>query len=363
MPPSAPRLASLDQFRGYTVVAMLFVNFAGGYLVIPTTFQHHHTYCSFADTIMPQFLFAVGFAMRLTFLRRIEQDGAAAAYKKAIWRGLGLFLLACVLYKLTGGFKSWEDVRTQDWPKFFEQLFKRGPFETLAHIGVTTLFVLPVIARGVAPRIIFAVLAGLAHVWISQVWYFKWNLTSPVGIDGGPLAFLTWTIPTIAGSLAYDLDRHATRASIWFIVIGFALMAAAIILMYAFSLKPVLPFSHLNPRDERVIADYWVMSQRTGSVTYPLFGAGFAFVVMAVFRWACDGMGVNVPLFDLFGRHALAAYIIHGMVDNAVSPFVPSNKDGPLTPLWYVLAGFTVYFGICWLFVRYLDRNKLYLRL
>lgn len=352
------RLASLDQFRGYTVVAMLFVNFVGGYPAIPTTFHHHHTYCSFADTIMPQFLFAVGFAMRLTFLRRIEQDGAAAAYKKAIWRGVGLFLLACVLYKLTGEFKKWDDVRNQDWSKFFEHLFKRGPFETLAHIGVTTLFVLPVIARGPVVRIAFAVLAGLAHVWISKAWYFQWNLTSPVGVDGGPLAFLTWTIPTIAGSLAYDLDRQSTRASIWFITIGFLLMALAVALTSAFSTKPVLPFSHPDPRNVKGIADYWVMSQRTGSVTYPLFGAGFAFVVIAVFRWACDEMGASVPLFDLFGRHALAAYIIHGMVDNAVSPFVP--KDAPL---WYVLAGYMVYFGICWLFVRYLDRNKLYLRL
>lgn len=353
-----PRLVSLDQFRGYTVVAMLFVNFVGGFPVIPTTFHHHHTYCSFADTIMPQFLFAVGFAMRLTFLRRIEQDGAPAAYRKAIWRGLGLFLIACVLYKLTGNFKTWEEVKTQDWPKFFVNLFKRGPFETLAHIGVTTLFVLPVIARGPVVRIAFAVLAGLAHVWISQVWYFQWNLTSPVGIDGGPLAFLTWTIPTIAGSLAYDLDRQSSRATIWFIVIGILLMAVAVALMFAFSTKPVLPFAHPDPRIVKGIADYWVMSQRTGSVTYPLFGAGFAFVVLAFFRWACDTNGVNVPLFDLFGRHALAAYIIHGMVDNAVSPFVP--KDAPL---WYVLAGFAVYFGICWLFVRYLDRNKLYLRL
>ena len=39
--------------------------------VVPAIFKHHNTYCSYADTIMPQFFFAVGFAYRLTFLRRL----------------------------------------------------------------------------------------------------------------------------------------------------------------------------------------------------------------------------------------------------------------------------------------------------
>ena len=49
---------------------MFFVNFVGGYKAIPAVFHHHHTYCSYADTIMPQFLLAVGFGMRLSYLRR-----------------------------------------------------------------------------------------------------------------------------------------------------------------------------------------------------------------------------------------------------------------------------------------------------
>ena len=68
------RIVSLDQFRGYTVVGMLFVNFLGGYVVVPAVFKHHNTYCSYADTIMPQFFFAVGFAFRLTFLRRLATE-------------------------------------------------------------------------------------------------------------------------------------------------------------------------------------------------------------------------------------------------------------------------------------------------
>jgi predicted acyltransferase len=75
----AGRLASLDQFRRYTVAAMLMVNFLGGYKVVPAILKHHNTYCSYADQVMPQFFFAVGFAYRLTFLKRATTLGAGAA--------------------------------------------------------------------------------------------------------------------------------------------------------------------------------------------------------------------------------------------------------------------------------------------
>jgi predicted acyltransferase len=43
--PLAPRrIVSLDQFRGYTVVGMLFVNFLGDFQVVPPVFKHHNTY-------------------------------------------------------------------------------------------------------------------------------------------------------------------------------------------------------------------------------------------------------------------------------------------------------------------------------
>ena len=77
--PTVKRVVSLDQFRGYTVAGMFLVNFLGGYASVPAWLKHHNTYNSYPDTIMPQFFFAVGFAYRLTFLKRRERDGAAAA--------------------------------------------------------------------------------------------------------------------------------------------------------------------------------------------------------------------------------------------------------------------------------------------
>ena len=100
----APRLVSLDQFRGYTVLGMLLVNFVGSFAAVRATLPilgHHHTYCSYADTIMPQFLFAVGFAFRLTFLRR-GRRGRPAARPTAtrVRRNLGLLLVAFAVHSV-----------------------------------------------------------------------------------------------------------------------------------------------------------------------------------------------------------------------------------------------------------------------
>ena len=84
--PVSRRLVSLDQFRGYTVLGMVLVNFVGSFEAIPAVLKHHNNYCSYADTIMPQFLFAVGFAFRLTFERRVQREGVGAAYGRMIQR-------------------------------------------------------------------------------------------------------------------------------------------------------------------------------------------------------------------------------------------------------------------------------------
>ena len=88
------------------------------------------------------------------------------------------------------------------------------------------------------------------------------------------------------------------------------------------------------------------------------FSAGFGLWVYALFLINCDWWGLRWGYLDLLGRHALAGYVIHGMVDGAVSPFVPKDS-----PAWWVLTGFLIYLGVVTVFLRYLDKNKYYLKL
>src|SRR5437762_1942701 len=99
--PAPDRIVSLDQFRGYTVAGMFLVNFAGGFVVVRESLPsllHWHTHVSYADTIMPQFFVAVGFAYRLTLVRRLQAGERREAYARAVRRSLGLILLGIVLY-------------------------------------------------------------------------------------------------------------------------------------------------------------------------------------------------------------------------------------------------------------------------
>src|SRR5262249_8519986 len=179
----AQRIVSLDQFRGYTVLGMFFVNFIPKFDCIPAVFKHHNTYCSYADTIMPQFFFAVGFAYRLTFLRRLQDSGPRTAYLHAIGRNLGLILLGAVIYHLDGEARTWGALQELGPWGFITTAFQRELFQTLVHIGVTALWIMPVIAAGPVTRIIFGVLSVGLHWWLFREVYFDCVMNVP-GIDG-----------------------------------------------------------------------------------------------------------------------------------------------------------------------------------
>jgi predicted acyltransferase len=400
--PTSNRIASLDQFRGYTVAGMFLVNFLGAYAATPLLLKHHNTFCSYADTIMPQFLFAVGFAFRLTFGRRAHTQGLAAAYGHVVKRLLGLALIAMVVYQAPTVARTWS------------QLTEHGPweavrmalgssvktwFQTLMHIAVTSLWILPVIRAGALVRIAYMVASALAHVALSHWFYYDWVQTG--GIDGGVLGFLTWTIPTILGTLACDAVTNAdgrpwlAKMFAWSAVLmaGGWLMSCGTTLYNVdeadaddvaqqleesegkkrWAADPVVPSD--ERRQEHALAwaeppfvpapapverleNYWMMSQRAGTVSYQTFAAGLSLALYAVFYIACDMWSWQLGMFRTFGTNALVGYVLHGMVDGAVSPFVPRDSPG-----WYVTAGFLVFFGITYLFVRKLEKDGIYLKL
>ncbi len=396
------RLASLDQFRGYTVIGMFLVNYFGGYAVCPQVLRHSHDYCSYADTIMPHFLFAVGFALRLTFGRRIETQGTAAAYGRIVRRLLGLVLVSLVIYTVGPRAESWEQLKEIGvWGAIGEPL-KRDWFQTLMHIAVTSLWILPVIRGGVWTRIAWMVGSGLAHVGLSYWFAFTWVNTSPNGIDGGPLGFLTWCIPMLVGTLACDVfvkpreELQLFSPTLFRVAaVSCALMAFAWVLSCGTRLYDV-PASQVEalrgqklapdpvwPSADRLEAkqgqglsawlaeppfvqppdaahrkwNYWMMSQRAGTLSYPTFAAGFSLLVYLLFFIACDLYGFQLAVFRTFGTNALLGYVLHGMVGDAVEPFFPKDS-----PAWYALTGLFLFFLITWIFVRHFEKQKIFLR-
>ncbi len=346
------RIASLDQFRGYTVVGMLFVNFLNGFEAWPSILKHHNTYCSYSDTIMPQFFFAVGFAYRLTYLRRIAAAGQASAIASALRRNLALILVGFVVYHLDGGVKSWTELQSLGLQGFFAAAFKRELFQTLVHIAITSVWVLPVIAARPSLRVFYLVASAVLHLALSRWFYFDFAWKTPV-IDGGQLGFLTWTIPLLVGTLAYDVVNEqgaGLRTLATFAGFSSVLMAVGIAMAWIGG-APVLVESNAQ-------VTLWTMSQRTGSVSYLTFASGISLAVYALFVIVTDRGGFTIGLFRTFGTNALFAYILHGMVASSLKPWMPKDAPG-----WYAAAGFAVYFGLNYVFIRNLEKNGLFLKL
>ena len=336
----------MDQFRGYTVAGMFLVNFIGGFQAVHPVFKHHNTYCSYADTIMPQFFFAVGFAMRLVMLRQPD-------YAKAIWRCLGLILTGIIVYHLDGNYRQWEDMERLGVTGVLGDAFWRSPFQALVHIAVTSLWILPVITAPARTRLVFAIGSGALHLALSA-WFWYDLLQAKRVIDGGPLGFLSWTLPTLAGTFAYDWVKQGNaipRLLQW----GGALMIAGYALACLQGAGALVPPPFWPPVAP---VDLWTMSQRAGSVSYLAFASGLSFAVYAAFVYLIDQKQKRWELFAVLGQNALAGYLVHGWVSGAARNFGPKDS-----PLWWALLLFALYFYTSYYIVRYLNQHKMFLRL
>lgn len=363
---STSRIDSMDQFRGYTMAGMFLVNFVGAFAVVHPVLKHHNNYNSYADTIMPQFFFAVGFSLRLALLRNIEKMGKAAAYRKAITRCLSLILIGLVVYQLDGRYRHWDDLVKLGWGGFIQQSFWKSPFQALVHIAITSLWVLPVVAASARVRTMFLVGTSLLHLLLSH-WFWYALLWEKKVIDGGQLGFISWAIPTLMGSFAYDWVSQKGAAGAlkpllkWGVILsvfGYALSCLNAVFnpvqtgwWSRFLVEP--PFWPPSRP-----TDIWTMSQRAGSNSYLWFAAGFSLLVYAGFVWWSDLKGGKLSLFRVFGLNPLAGYILHSMVSDFVRPFAPGDS-----PMYWVVFAFALYFGITWLFLWGLDKQKVYLRM
>lgn len=372
-PPARARLTSLDQFRGYTVVGMLLVNFYGSYKNCWRVLKHTHDYCSYADTIMPQFLFAVGFAMQLGAAKMAQTD-PVTRWKRIIRRFIGLSLVAIIFYSYDDGFREIFDRMRENgfWPTL-GVLTKRTWMQTLLHIAVTGLWIAPVVGKSAAVRVLYMLISGTAHVWLSWKFNFVWTNGadgSPGGIDGGPLGFLTWTSSAILGTFACDIMRSGySSKGVVLRLVGWGTLVAAIAwlcssLTTLYNNEPIktadgsfpawygpadakLAIDPVNPAPERrqlaKLAlpelpfvppppavqpkptkenpnpeplsnlrqwNYWMMSQRAGSWTYTAYAGGLAMIIMAFFYIVSDLAGIQIGLFRTLGTNALIAYMM-----------------------------------------------------
>lgn len=378
---------------------MLLVNFLGGFKLCPRILKHTHDYCSYADTIMPQFLFAAGFALQLSWGRMAQAD-RSTRWTRVARRFVGLTLVAVIWYTIS----DWGGIRTRllesGWLSTLGMVTKRTWFQTLLHIAVTSLWISPVIGRSTGVRCGWAVGSGLSHVVLSWAFNFHWVNTGWNGIDGGPLGFLTWTIPALVGTMACDVVRSGATGQIPRLFLGGAglaflgyLMSLGTLLYNVPVMEPVgaeLP-AWFGPVGEKLAIDpvvptlermqcltmdwpeppfvpppesahrqwnYWMMSQRAGTLSYCVFSSGISLIVFAVCVGFSDRCGWQLGVLRTFGTNALAAYILHDIAGWIIAPWITSESSVIRTLLAF-MAFFVMTYGAC----RVLEWKKWYLRM
>ena len=241
----AARIVSMDQFRGYTVAGMFLVNFVGNFSAIHYVLKHNSGFFSYADSIMPSFIFCAGFSYRLTAIRRFADLGTSRACWSYIRRSLALVLVSVSIFSFNASVgHSWSQILATvglrgALSEFVFEFVKAGMWEVLSIIGMTQILLLPVINRGFRSRLIAAIVLPLLHLLVS--WSFNYDFAngfpnwfnSFFGAhnntvwDGGLFGPLAWAFPMLAGALTYDLIASRTAPRAWgsLMVASVALMA------------------------------------------------------------------------------------------------------------------------------------------
>lgn len=93
------RLISLDVLRGFTIAAMIMVNFPGSEEYVFFTLRHTKwNGLSFTDTIAPVFLFVIGVSITIAYTKRLrEKTGRSELYKKILFRALKIYAVGMFL--------------------------------------------------------------------------------------------------------------------------------------------------------------------------------------------------------------------------------------------------------------------------
>ncbi len=401
--PASTRIVSMDQFRGYTVVGMCVVNFLGGLAAIHPVLKHNNNYFSYADSIMPSFMFACGFSYRLSALRRGERLGAQAMYGRFALRSLGLVLISLMMYGFGIEFKTWNEMTVTGVYQFLIRLVKANLWETLAIIGVAQLMILPIILRRASIRLLAIVGFLLIHILVSH--YFNVNFlfgrhnsldqflgtVGSTAWDGGLFGLLIWAAMMLVGSLAFDAVASVPprRAAMRLLVPGFLMMLAGYglsCLSMLYDGEPSLertnvaaspvwpPFERMRDRPlQSLLAEppfvqppapevrphnYWMMHKKIASWPFFFFATGFSATLYGIFILACDLRGGQVGLFRTFGQNALAAYVLHHMVETQLRTIVPADS-----PLWFCMVGLIAFSTITYIMIRFLEINKVYIKL
>jgi predicted acyltransferase len=296
----ASRLISLDAMRGFTIAAMILVNFPGSeHIYEPLEHAAWHGLTP-TDLIFPFFLSIVGVSIVLAYSKRLEgSKPKGELYKKIIFRSLKIFAVGVIL-SLIPAF-NFSEVR---WAGVLQRialvflacsfLFLHTKPKTQAWIGAILLFTYWILMTLVpTPGVGKVMLEPGVNMaaWLDRLllpgrmWQGTWD---PEGILSTFPAIVTGITGLLAGHLLLS-NRHPKDKVIYLMMAGML----SLILGYVWQL------------DFPVNKHIWTSS-------YVLVTSGMAAMLLGAVYYIVDirGYWKGTQVGLIFGANAIAVYVL-----------------------------------------------------
>lgn len=295
------RMISLDAMRGFTIAAMILVNFPGNGDYVFATLNHSSwNGLTLTDMVAPFFLFIVGVSIALAYTKRLQKGTPKGdMYKKIVVRSFKIFAVGIFL-NLLPDFNFAELRWTGTLPRiaivFFASafLFLNTKWKTQAWIGGITLvaywLVMTLIPTPGEGKVMLERGVNLA-AWIDTnfmpgtMYQGTWD---PEGILSTFPAVVSGITGMLAGALMVS-NRSKEMKVIWLMVIGFFMAFVGYLWGLTF------------PVNENI----WTSS-------FVFVTSGIAFMALGAFYFLVDMKGYTYGTKPgiIFGANAITVYVL-----------------------------------------------------
>lgn len=302
---SVTRLTSLDAMRGFTIAAMILVNYPGSWKFIYQPLEHAEwNGLTPTDLIFPFFLFIVGVSITLSFTKMLEKGiPEKELYKKIIFRALKIFavgIFLSLLPKFDIGTIRITGVLQRISIVFFacSIIFLNTSVKVQIWLGTITLIVYWLVMTLIPTPGVGEVMlergVNLA-AWVDSVllpgrmWQGTWD---PEGILSTFPSIVTGITGLLAGHLLLS-KRTPHEKTILLLVFGFAAVTAGYIWGLTFPVNKNL----------------W-------SSSYVLVSSGLASLLLGTLYYAVDILNYQSGTKPgiIFGANAIAIYFLSDII-------------------------------------------------
>jgi len=294
------RLMSLDAFRGFTVAAMIMVNYPGSWdHVFPTLRHTEWNGLTFTDQVAPYFLFIIGVSITFSLASKRSLPDKRGVYGRILWRALKIYAIGMFLNAMPGF-----DLSNLRWTGTLHRIAVVFALSALIFLHTTVrqqAWVCGVLLLGYWAAMTMIPTPGEGGVllepgrnlaaWLDRLflpgrmWQGDWD---PESI----LSILPCTATCLTGILAGHLLASGLEAGekLNRLMVGGVLSAAA----------------------GYFVGQHFPVNENLWSSSFVLVTSGFAALVFGVFHYILDIRGIAgwAAPGVWFGMNAITAYVI-----------------------------------------------------